>query len=246
MILHNHNPFILVAPLPTSRPDLETRPTAFVASIILDNYFVLLCHIRSIVLLSVPCRSLVIRYCKDTKKFGINKDFCSIIWNIHKYFQSLQCERRSQVEPRCAALGFAASLVEERWHLRDDEQFDLATWLPSLKYRAGHKLTSFYCILARTNSWNHRDSFFDPLKKSKDCPSDLGFPRWEQLIPTAELICSHAGTKAVPRWEYFKYKLAVGHFFEQMQKNPEDLTFIFEKVPVYGHFRRFWGTQDLT
>ena len=35
---------------------------------ILDNYFVLLCHIRSIVLLSVPCRSLVIRNCKDTKK----------------------------------------------------------------------------------------------------------------------------------------------------------------------------------
>ena len=38
----------------------------------------------------------------------------------------------SQVEPRCAALGFAASLVEERWHLRDDEQFDLAAWFLSL------------------------------------------------------------------------------------------------------------------
>ncbi len=34
----------------------------------------------------------------------------------------LQRERRSQVEPRCA----------ERWHLRDDEQFDLAAWFPSL------------------------------------------------------------------------------------------------------------------
>ena len=30
----------------------------------------------------------------------------------------MQCERRNQVEPRCA----------ERWHLRDDEQFDLAAW----------------------------------------------------------------------------------------------------------------------
>ena len=34
----------------------------------------------------------------------------------------MQRERRSQVEPRC----------EERWHLRDDEQFDLAAWFPSL------------------------------------------------------------------------------------------------------------------
>ena len=50
---------------------------------------------------------------------------------------SLQRERRSQVEPRCA----------ERWHLRDDEQFDLAAWFLSLEYRAGHELTSFYCIL---------------------------------------------------------------------------------------------------
>ena len=31
---------------------------------------------------------------------------------------SLQRERRNQVEPR----------YEERWHLRDDEQFDLAAW----------------------------------------------------------------------------------------------------------------------
>jgi hypothetical protein len=35
---------------------------------------------------------------------------------------SLQHEKRSQVEPRCA----------ERWHLRDDEQFDLAAWFLSL------------------------------------------------------------------------------------------------------------------
>ena len=44
-------------------------------------------------------------------------------------FLSLQRERRSQVEPRCA----------ERWHgcrdsCGDDEQFDLAAWFPSLIY----------------------------------------------------------------------------------------------------------------
>ena len=44
--------------------------------------------------------------------------------NFQKYFVSLQRERRNQVEPRCA----------ERWHLRDDEQFDLAAWFPSLIY----------------------------------------------------------------------------------------------------------------
>ena len=48
--------------------------------------------------------------------------FTWIIWNIQKYFLSLQRERRNQVEPRCA----------ERWHLCDDEQFDLAAWFPSL------------------------------------------------------------------------------------------------------------------
>ncbi len=56
-----------------------------------------------------------------------------IIWKIKEKCLYLQRERRSQVEPRCA----------ERWHLRDDEQFDLAAWFPSLKYRAGHELTSF-------------------------------------------------------------------------------------------------------
>ena len=40
----------------------------------------------------------------------------------------LQRERRNRVEPRCV----------ERWHLCDDEQFDLAAWFPSLEYRAGH------------------------------------------------------------------------------------------------------------
>jgi hypothetical protein len=45
------------------------------------------------------------------------------IWNSQKKYLPLQRERRSQVEPRCA----------ERWHLRDDEQFDLAAWFLSLK-----------------------------------------------------------------------------------------------------------------
>ena len=40
----------------------------------------------------------------------------------------MQRERRSQVEPRCA----------ERWHLRDDEQFDLAAWFLSPIWRLHH------------------------------------------------------------------------------------------------------------
>ena len=45
----------------------------------------------------------------------------------------MQCERRNQVEPRCA----------ERWHLRDDEQFDLAAWFPSLKH-SWSRVASFF------------------------------------------------------------------------------------------------------
>ena len=49
------------------------------------------------------------------------------IWKYQKNCLSLQRERWNQVEPRCA----------ERWHgcgffRRDDEQFDLAAWFPSL------------------------------------------------------------------------------------------------------------------
>jgi len=29
---------------------------------------------------------------------------------------------------------------------RDDEQFDLAAWFPSLKYRAGHEWPAFYIL----------------------------------------------------------------------------------------------------
>ena len=43
------------------------------------------------------------------------------IWKYQKNCLSLQRERWNQVEPRC----------EERWHLRDDEQFDLAAWFHS-------------------------------------------------------------------------------------------------------------------
>ena len=58
------------------------------------------------------------------------------IWKYGKKFLSLQCERRNQVEPRCA----------ERWHLRDDEQFDLAAWFPSLEY-SWSNVASFFISL---------------------------------------------------------------------------------------------------
>jgi hypothetical protein len=65
-----------------------------------------------------------------TKKVPIllheTKNKSEIIWKFARLFVSLLRERRNQVEPRCV----------ERWHLRDDEQFDLAAWFPSLKYRA--------------------------------------------------------------------------------------------------------------
>ena len=44
--------------------------------------------------------------------------FCEKTWKFQKEFVSLRRERWNQVEPRCA----------ERWHLCDDEQFDLAAW----------------------------------------------------------------------------------------------------------------------
>ena len=66
-------------------------------------------------------------------KLGQFAFFPGIIWKFQLKFVSLQRERRSQVEPRCA----------ERWHLCDDEQFDLAAWFPSLKYRAGHVWPAF-------------------------------------------------------------------------------------------------------
>ena len=48
----------------------------------------------------------------------------------------MQRERRNQVEPRCA----------ERWHLRDDEQFDLAAWFPSLIH-SWSRVASFFSYL---------------------------------------------------------------------------------------------------
>ena len=72
-----------------------------------------------------------------TKKVPIllhgTKNKSGIIWKFARLFVSLLRERRNQVEPRCV----------ERWHLRDDEQFDLAAWFPSLKYRAGHVWPAF-------------------------------------------------------------------------------------------------------
>ena len=71
-----------------------------------------------------------------------NENKWRIIWKKTKKCLSLQRERRNQVEPRCA----------ERWHLRDDEQFDLAAWFPSLKYTAGHVWPALFiswCIASR-------------------------------------------------------------------------------------------------
>ena len=67
------------------------------------------------------------------KKLGEKGNNSRFIWNLQRMFVSLQRERRNRVEPRCA----------ERWHLCDDEQFDLAAWFPSLKH-----------------SWSHVASFF--------------------------------------------------------------------------------------
>ena len=71
---------------------------------------------------------LSLRSTKIQRNMNTAKNYLKI-WKIREKCLSLQCERRNQVEPRCA----------ERWHLCDDEQFDLAAWFPSLKYRAGHE-----------------------------------------------------------------------------------------------------------
>ena len=85
---------------------------------------------------------------KGSKKTRINEEKKEIIWKISEKYLSLQCERRNQVEPRCA----------ERWHLRDDEQFDLAAWfllpkgkecgvaISSLWIQSWPRVASFYCI----------------------------------------------------------------------------------------------------
>jgi hypothetical protein len=44
--------------------------------------------------------------CKDSDYFAQNEEIYENFWNSQKKFLSLQRERRSQVEPRCA----------ERWH----------------------------------------------------------------------------------------------------------------------------------
>ena len=62
----------------------------------------------------------------DIKPSIIKKQ--EIIWKFQNIFLSLQRERWNQVEPRCA----------ERWHLCDDEQFDLAAWFH--KHSAHHSI----------------------------------------------------------------------------------------------------------
>ena len=60
---------------------------------------------------------LSLRSTKIQRNMNTAKNYLKI-WKIREKCLSLQCERRNQVEPRCA----------ERWHLCDDEQFDLAAW----------------------------------------------------------------------------------------------------------------------
>ncbi len=73
---------------------------------------------------------------KVTHYFPKSKERNGKIWKSQKKCLSLHRERRNQVEPRCA----------ERWHLRDDEQFDLAAWFPSLKH-SWSRVASYYYIL---------------------------------------------------------------------------------------------------
>ena len=63
----------------------------------------------------------------------LRQNFRQNTWKFQKLIVSLQRERRNRVEPRCA----------ERWHLRDDEQFDLAAWFPSLAY-SWSRVASFF------------------------------------------------------------------------------------------------------
>ena len=66
---------------------------------------------------------------KSTAFILILIDFWQKTWMFQKLFLSLRRERWNQVEPRCA----------ERWHLCDDELFDLAAWFHkhSVRYSSG-------------------------------------------------------------------------------------------------------------
>ena len=84
-------------------------------------------------------RRLAILVAKVQKKNGITLSRAKNLQKTCKYqqkFLSLQRERRNQVEPRCA----------ERWHLRDDEQFDLAAWFLSLIH-SWSRVASFFISL---------------------------------------------------------------------------------------------------
>ena len=72
---------------------------------------------------------------KIMKVCGKNMPKYSMIYGkFARLFVSLHRERRDRVELRCA----------ERWHLCDDEQFDLAAWFLSLKNKAGHVWPAFF------------------------------------------------------------------------------------------------------
>lgn len=78
----------------------------------------------------------------DIKPSIIKKQ--EIIWKFQNIFLSLQRERWNQVEPRCA----------ERWHLCDDEQFDLAAWF--YKHSDHHSIEwwSFFIFGVGQVSWH--------------------------------------------------------------------------------------------
>ena len=62
--------------------------------------------LRESALACVVYDDLPILVCKDSDYFAQNEEIYENFWNSQKKFLSLQRERRSQVEPRCA----------ERWH----------------------------------------------------------------------------------------------------------------------------------
>ena len=78
----------------------------------------------------------------------------------------------------------------------------------------------------------------------------FGFQGTERIgVPTLGIVHSHVGTMMFPRWDQSSPTLGIflstswllDIFFEQMQKNPEDLTFIFEKSPCLWAFQKIWG-----
>ena len=101
------------------------------------------------------------------RAISVETKFRQKAWKFHKLIVSLQRERRNRVEPRCA----------ERWHLCDDEQFDLAAWFPSLAYSWSRVASLFH---NKTSFW--KDSCLFSCSFRNYClplHSNIGaMPRW--------------------------------------------------------------------